>query len=139
MAVRTKSFSLETRGNSDIEDITPEVAKEVKNSGLSEGIVTVFIPGSTAGITTIEFEGGVLEDLSKMLDRIIPQNIKYQHDYRWGDGNGHSHVRSAMVGTSFTVPFSKSELILGTWQQIVFIDFDNRSRRREIILQIIGE
>ena len=139
MAVITESFSLKTRGNSDIKDITPEVAKGVRNSGLNEGIVTVFIPGSTAGITTIEFEDGVLEDLSKMLDRIIPRNIKYQHDYRWGDGNGHSHVRSAMVGTSFTVPFTNSELILGTWQQIVLIDFDNRPRGREIILQIIGE
>ncbi|UCD85662.1 MAG: YjbQ family protein [Deltaproteobacteria bacterium] len=139
MAVITESFSLKTRGNSDIKDITPEVAREVRNSGLNEGIVTVFIPGSTAGITTIEFEDGVLEDLSKMLDRIIPENIKYQHNYRWGDGNGHSHVRSAMVGTSFTVPFSKSELIMGTWQQIVLIDFDNRPRKREIILQIIGE
>jgi len=139
MAVITKSIRLRTKGETDLVDITAEVGEGVRGSGLSAGIVTVFIPGSTAGVTTIEYEGGAIQDFREAIDRIAPRNIHYHHDARWGDGNGYSHVRAALQGASLTVPFSSSELILGTWQQIIVVDFDNRPRTREVILQIIGE
>ena len=139
MAVITKSIRLRTKGETDLVDITAEVGEGVRESGLSAGIVTVFIPGSTAGVTTIEYEGGAIQDFREAIDRIAPRNIHYHHDARWGDGNGYSHVRAALQGASLTVPFSSSELILGTWQQIIVVDFDNRPRTREVILQIIGE
>jgi secondary thiamine-phosphate synthase enzyme len=139
MAVITKSIRLRTKGETDLVDITAEVGEGVRESGLSAGIVTVFIPGSTAGVTTIEYEGGAIQDFREAIDRIAPRNIRYHHDARWGDGNGYSHVRAALQGASLTVPFSSSELILGTWQQIIVVDFDNRPRTREVILQIIGE
>ncbi len=139
MAVITKSIRLRTKGETDVVDITAEVGEGVRESGLSAGIVTVFIPGSTAGVTTIEYEGGAIQDFREAIDRIAPRNIHYHHDARWGDGNGYSHVRAALQGASLTVPFSSSELILGTWQQIIVVDFDNRPRTREVILQIIGE
>ena len=139
MVVITKSIRLRTKGETDLVDITAEVGEGVRGSGLSAGIVTVFIPGSTAGVTTIEYEGGAIQDFREAIDRIAPRNIHYHHDARWGDGNGYSHVRAALQGASLTVPFSSSELILGTWQQIIVVDFDNRPRTREVILQIIGE
>jgi len=139
MAVITKSIRLRTKGETDVIDITAEVGEGVRESGLSSGIVTVFIPGSTAGVTTIEYEGGAIQDFREAIDRIAPRNIHYHHDARWGDGNGYSHVRAALQGASLTVPFSSSELILGTWQQIIVVDFDNRPRTREVVLQIIGE
>ena len=139
MAVITKSIRLRTKGETDLVDITAEVGEGVRGSGLSAGIVTVFIPGSTAGVTTIEYEGGAIQDFREAIDRIAPRNIHYHHDARWGDGNGYAHVRAALQGASLTVPFSSSELILGTWQQIIVVDFDNRPRTREVILQIIGE
>ena len=139
MAVITKSLRLRTRGETDLVDITNEVGQGVRESGLSSGIVTVFIPGSTAGVTTIEYEGGAIRDFREAIDRIAPRNIHYHHDARWGDGNGYSHVRAALQGASLTVPFASSELILGTWQQIIVVDFDNRPRSREVILQIMGE
>jgi secondary thiamine-phosphate synthase enzyme len=139
MAVITKSIRLRTKGETDLVDITAEVGEGVRESGLSAGIVTVFIPGSTAGVTTIEYEGGAIQDFREAIDRLAPRNIHYHHDARWGDGNGYSHVRAALQGASLTVPFSSSELILGTWQQIIVVDFDNRPRTREVILQIIGE
>ena len=139
MAVVTKTIRLTTQGNSDVVDITREVEGCVAESGISSGIATVFVPGSTAGVTTIEYESGAVRDLREAWDRLAPEGIHYHHNARWGDGNGHSHVRAAIQGASLTVPFTSSELLLGTWQQVVLVDFDNRSRSREIIVQIIGE
>ncbi len=139
MTVTNRSIQLNTRGNCDIIDITSEVAREVSNSGISSGTVTIFITGSTAGVTTIEFEPGLLADFKDMWERVIPKNIPYQHDRAWGDGNGHSHVRASLLSVSLTIPFVNKRLTLGTWQQIVIVDFDNRSRSREIIIQVIGE
>jgi secondary thiamine-phosphate synthase enzyme len=139
MPVQSFSFQLKTQGFSDVHDLTSKVQDLLKSSRLTHGIVTVFVPGSTAGITTIEFESGVIEDLKKAIERIAPQNIHYDHDARWGDGNGFSHVRAALLGPSLTVPFSYGKLQLGTWQQIILIDFDNRPRRREILVQVVGE
>ena len=139
MTVISKTIRLNTTGNCDIIDITPEVAKEIGGSGTSNGTATVFIVGSTAGVTTIEFEPGVVADFKDMWERIIPRNIPYQHDRAWGDGNGHSHVRASLLSASLTIPFTNKRLALGTWQQIVLVDFDNRSRSREIIVQVIGE
>lgn len=139
MAVRTIHFDLQTGGNNDTHDITPQVARAVEESDLGGGIVTVFVPGSTGGVTTIEYESGAVSDLDEMLERIVPRDIEYRHNLRWGDGNGHSHVRAALVGPSLTVPFDDGRLILGTWQQIIFVDFDNRSRRRDLVVQIMGE
>ncbi len=139
MTVVTKSITFKTKGSCDIIDITAQVANEVKQSEVNNGAVTLFISGSTAGITTIEYESGLLGDFRNMWDRVIPQNIPYEHNKTWGDGNGHSHVRASMLGASLTIPFAGKRLTLGTWQQIVFIDFDNRSRSRELVLQIMGE
>lgn len=139
MSVITQGLRLETNGETDLIDITGEVARGVIDSGLTAGTVTVFIPGSTAGVTTIEYESGAIRDFREAIDRIAPKDIGYHHDARWGDGNGYSHVRAALQGASLTVPFSESRLLLGTWQQIIAVDFDNRPRSREIILQIIGE
>jgi secondary thiamine-phosphate synthase enzyme len=139
MAVKTQSMKIETKGETDLIDITRKVENFVKDSGITSGIVTVFVPGSTAGITTIEYESGAIKDFQKAIERIAPKNIHYDHDARWGDGNGYSHIRAALLGPSITVPFSSSRLLLGTWQQIVLVDFDNRSRKRDVILQIIGE
>lgn len=137
--VKTVSFSLSTRGYCDLKDITSEIGGAVTRSGLQEGIVTVFVPGSTAGITTLEYESGAIEDFKEAVEKWIPSDIPYRHNERWGDGNGFSHVRSAMVGPSLTVPFQRGELLLGTWQQVVLADFDNRPRKRTVILQILGE
>ena len=120
-------------------DITSQVAKNVEKSGINNGTVTLFVVGSTAGITTIEYEPNLLSDFKTMWDRVIPQNVSYQHDKTWGDGNGHSHVRASTLGASLTVPFVNKRLTLGTWQQIVFVDFDNRPRSRKIAIQILGE
>ena len=139
MTVVTKGITFQTRGNCDIIDITSQVAKEVQESGVNNGTVTLFITGSTAGITTIEYEPRLLSDFKNMWDRVIPQDIPYEHNKTWGDGNGHSHVRASMLGASLTIPFVNERLTLGTWQQIVFIDFDNRSRSRKMVLQIMGE
>jgi len=139
MSVVTKSFTIETRGNTDVLDITPQVAQAVERSALQNGIATVFISGSTGGITTVEFEPGLRRDLPEIMEKLIPSGQRYHHDDTWHDGNGHAHLRSSLVGTSFTVPFVSRKLTLGTWQQIVFLDFDNQPRRREILVQIIGE
>jgi secondary thiamine-phosphate synthase enzyme len=139
MAVVSERIGLHTNGNNDTIDITPRVAQVVEESGLRNGIATVFVPGSTGGITTIEYESGAISDLDGLLGRLVPQNMEYKHNLRWGDGNGHSHVRAALIGPSLTVPFTGGRLALGTWQQIIFVDFDNRSRQREIVIQIIGE
>ncbi|MCW8804961.1 MAG: secondary thiamine-phosphate synthase enzyme YjbQ [Ignavibacteriaceae bacterium] len=139
MEIETYSISLSTKGNCDIVDITNEVEKLITNNNFSEGNVLVFSGGSTAGITTIEYEPGLLKDYPDFFERIAPANINYEHDNTWHDGNGHSHVRAAIQGASLTVPFSKGRLMLGTWQQIIFVDFDNRSRRREVTVQITGK
>lgn len=139
MTVTSKTIRLSTKGHCDIVDITSEVAREVSDSGISNGTATIFITGSTAGVTTIEFEPGLLADFKDMWDRVIPKNIPYQHDRAWGDGNGHSHVRASLLSASLTIPFINKRLTLGTWQQIVLVDFDNRPRSREVAIQVIGE
>jgi secondary thiamine-phosphate synthase enzyme len=139
MTVITTHISLNTRGRADIQDITAQIAQAVVQSGLEDGIVTVFCPSSTSAITTIEYESGVLEDLRRLFDEIVPTNRPYAHDARWGDGNGYSHVRAALLGPSLTVPFVNSNLSLGTWQQVIYIDFDNRPRRRELLVQMMGD
>jgi len=137
--VVTKKISLQTKGNCDIIDITPQVEQQVAETDINNGTATLFITGSTAGISTIEFESGLLSDFQSMWERNIPQNIPYNHDRRWGDGNGHSHVRASLLGASLVIPFNDKRLTLGTWQQVVLIDFDNRPRTRQIILQIMGD
>ena len=139
MTVVTKDITFQTEGNCDIVDITSQVADKVEESGVNNGIITLFICGSTAGITTIEYESRLLRDFKDMWDRVIPRSISYEHDKAWGDGNGHSHVRASMLGASLTIPFVDKRLTLGTWQQIVLIDFDNRPRSRKILLQVMGE
>ncbi len=137
--VETRTLQFETRGNADMIDVTSQVADEVRKSEVSAGIVTIFSPSSTSALTTIEYESGALHDLQRLFDQIVPEDQDYQHNLRWGDGNGHSHVRAALLKASLTVPFRDGALLLGTWQQIIFVDFDNRPRRRHLVLQIIGE
>lgn len=137
--VVTETIDLQTRGNAEMLDITGEVAAKVRESGVASGIVTVFCPGSTSALTTIEYESGALSDLERAFDEIAPPDRDYAHNLRWGDGNGHSHVRAALLGPSLTVPFVNGELQLGTWQQITFVDFDNRSRSRRLVVQVMGE
>jgi secondary thiamine-phosphate synthase enzyme len=139
MAVKTIPVQLDTRGNADILDITEQVQAAVQQSGLETGIVTVFAPSATSALTTIEYESGAISDLRRLFDEIADPAKHYAHNARWGDGNGHSHIRSALLGPSLTVPFVQAHLTLGTWQQIVYIDFDNRSRHRELVVQIMGE
>ena len=139
MTVQTEEITLQSRGNCDIIDITSQVAKHVEKSAINNGTVTLFVVGSTAGITTIEYEPNLLSDFKDMWERNVPLNISYQHDRRWGDGNGFSHVRAALQGPSLVVPFMNKKMTLGTWQQIVVIDFDNRPRTREIVLQLLGD
>jgi secondary thiamine-phosphate synthase enzyme len=137
--VVTKKISLQSQGHGEIIDITPEVQKHLAETKLSEGTVTLFVTGSTAGITTIEFEPGLLADFKAMWERTIPQDIPYQHDKAWHDGNGHSHCRASLLGASLVIPFSNKSLALGTWQQIVVVDFDNKARSRQIVVQVMGE
>lgn len=139
MTVKTITININTRGNTDILDITEQVSRAVSESQLNDGVATIFTPSSTSGLTTIEYESGCLSDLKRLFDEIIDPGRHYAHNARWGDGNGHSHVRAALLGASFSIPFINSRLTLGTWQQIIFVDFDNRSRRRELVLQLIGE
>jgi secondary thiamine-phosphate synthase enzyme len=137
--IHPEMISLSTKGFSDILDITHHVDRVIDRSKIENGLVTVFCPGSTGAVTTIEYESGVLRDLQKAIEKIVPSDIPYEHDKRWGDGNGFSHVRAALMKPSLTIPLIKGKLTLGTWQQIVFIDFDNRKRERNLIVQIIGE
>lgn len=139
MAVKTLSIQLSTQGNADIRDITDAVAEAVRDSGLANGTVTIFCPSATSALTTIEYESGALSDLRRLFDEIIAPDRSYAHNARWGDGNGHSHVRAALLGPSLTVPFVERRLTLGTWQQIIYVDFDNRARRRQLVVQLIGE
>jgi len=137
--VVTKKVALQTKGECDIVDITPQVEREVAEAGINSGVVTLFVAGSTVGITTIEFESGLLADFQSMWQRNVPKNIPYKHDRAWGDGNGYSHIRASLLGASLVVPFNDKRLTLGTWQQIVMVDFDNRPRSRQVVLQIMGE
>jgi secondary thiamine-phosphate synthase enzyme len=137
--VITNKLHLETDGHCDILEITSRVKRAVSESGLQDGIATLFCPGSTGALSTIEYESGALRDLQRILDEIAPPDRAYRHHLRWGDDNGHSHVRAALMGPSLTVPFVEGKLTLGTWQQIVFLDFDTRPRSRRLVLQLIGE
>lgn len=139
MSVITEAIKFNTKGNTDIIDITERVAGCVSASKLTEGIVTVFIPGATGGITTIEYEPGLIKDLKEAFDRLISQKIEYAHHLRHKDYNGHSHIRASFIGPSLTIPFLRGTIQLGIWQRVIFIDFDNRSRNRSLIVQIIGE
>ena len=131
-------LSFKTSGDTDIIDITNQISRKVAESGLTEGQVLIFIPGSTAAITTIEYESGVVQDLKDALERLAPEGIFYRHNARWGDGNGYAHVRAALLGPSMTVPLVGGRLVLGTWQQIVLIDFDNEPRDRKMLVSISG-
>ena len=135
----SETISLHTKGFSDIINITEPVRAILERSRIEEGLVTVFCPGSTGAITTIEYESGVLSDLKKAIEKLVPSNIPYEHDRRWGDGNGFSHVRAALLKPSLTIPLVRKGLTLGTWQQIVFIDFDNRGRDRNILVHVMGD
>ena len=139
MRVISEYINLSTRGDTDIIDITPHVKKKLQSAGIKDGIVTLSVCGSTGALTTCEFEPGLVKDLKEFFEKTIPQGKRYHHDDAWGDGNGHAHLRASLVGPSLSLPFNDSELILGTWQQIVFIDFDNRPRQRKIALQFLGE
>jgi secondary thiamine-phosphate synthase enzyme len=137
--VQTRQLEFSTRGDCDIHDLTPAVTRTLEESGVRDGLVSLFTPSSTSGLTTIEFEDGALEDLRQAFQRLAPPDIEYRHNLRWGDGNGHAHVRAALLGPSLSLPVVNGQICLGTWQQIVFIDFDVRPRRRTVVVQIIGE
>ncbi len=137
--IATRYLEFGTRGDGEMVDVTSQVGEAVRESGISSGAVVVFVPGATGAVTTIEHEPGLVKDLGDALERIAPEGVEYFHNLRWGDGNGHSHVRASILGPSLTVPFSGREMMLGTWQQIVFIDLDNRPRNRKLVVQIIGE
>ncbi len=128
-----------TQGNGHILDITDQISRKLRDSGLNNGVITLFTPSSTSALTTTEFESGTVSDLQQLFDRIIPPDLEYRHNLRWGDNNGHSHARHALLGPSLTIPFVEGQMTLGTWQQIVFVDFDNRARSRTLIVQIMGE
>lgn len=139
MPVKTGSLTLQTRGDADAHDITRQLAQLVAKSGLKTGTLTVFCPSSTSGVTTIEFEPGAVADLQRLFDEIAAPGRAYAHEAAWGDGNGHSHVRAALLGPSLTVPFVEQILTLGTWQQVIYLDFDVRPRTRELVVQMVGE
>jgi secondary thiamine-phosphate synthase enzyme len=138
MQIVTETLHIDTRGEGDTHDLTDAVQQAIDGSRLARGVVTIFVPGSTAGLTTIEFEPGAVGDLGTALEGIAPRHGEYAHNARWGDGNGYAHVRSALVGPSLDVPFADGRLLTGTWQQIVLVDFDNRPRKRQVICQIMG-
>jgi secondary thiamine-phosphate synthase enzyme len=137
--IKTKSISLSTKGNTDIIDITDKVSRLIEESEIKSGVVTIFVPGSTGGLTTVEYEPGLIKDLKEVFEELFPYKKNWAHNATWGDGNGASHIRASMLGPSLTVPFVDGEMTLGTWQQIIFIDFDVRSRTRKLIVQIMGE
>ncbi|MCK5604657.1 secondary thiamine-phosphate synthase enzyme YjbQ [Candidatus Pacearchaeota archaeon] len=138
MKIIFEKISLKTK-ELDIVDITDDLQKIVKSSNLKNGFIIIFVSGSTGAITTIEYEPGLMKDFPSMLERISPKRVSYEHEKRWHDGNGHSHVRASLLGPSLTVPFRNSKLTLGTWQQVVFIELDTKPRARELVVQIIGE
>lgn len=137
--VKTDYIEIRSAGHTDLHDITGDAQRTVAASGLHAGTATIFCPGSTGGLTTIEYEGGVVADLKQVLDEIAPPDRDYRHHLRWGDDNGSAHIRAALIGPSLTVPFVGGKLTLGTWQQIVFLDFDTRPRIRRLVVQMIGQ
>ena len=138
MEVLTKHIKISTHGNSEVVDITQHIVDILNQQRMKEGHVTIFVVGSTASISTTEFEPGLRKDIPEMLERIAPSNTRYHHDDTWGDGNGHAHVRASILGPSLIVPFSEGKLLLGIWQQIILIDFDNKARHRDIVVQLMG-
>lgn len=138
VSIKTLSFVIHTKGDMDIIDITDNASKQINKSGFTEGNALVFVGGSTAGITTIEYEPGLLYDYPAFFEKIIPSDIRYKHDDTWHDSNGHSHIRASLQGASFTVPFVNGNMLLGTWQQIILIEFDTRPRNRNIVVQVTG-
>jgi secondary thiamine-phosphate synthase enzyme len=139
VTVHTAEIALETKGDAQIVDVTARVRAAVAESGLRAGIGCVFVPGATAAVTTMEYEPGCVADLQRLMDRLAPPSRDYAHEQRWHDGNGHSHLRAALLGPSLSFPFAGGEPVLGTWQQIVVIDFDNHPRTRKIVVQLVGE
>ena len=139
MTTITGAIEQQTAGHGDIQNITQAVATSVKEAGLRAGIVTIFCPSATSALTTIEYESGCISDFQRLFDEIVDPARPYAHNARWGDGNGHSHTRAALLGPSLTVPFVDGRLTLGTWQQIIYVDFDNRSRNRQLVAQIMGD
>ncbi len=137
--VVTRTIKFSTGGDGDIVNLTPDMEAALEASGLTAGTITAFVPGSTAGITTIEHEPGLLKDIPELMEKLVPSDRTYQHDETWKDGNGYSHLRAALIGPAVTVPFHEGRMMLGTWQQVVFLDFDNRSRNRRVVFQLIGE
>ena len=139
MIVKTMTVKIKSKGENDIIDITDQTSRALHESEITNGTVTLFVSGSTGALTTIEYEPGLMKDFPDMLERIAPRNIEYDHEKMWHDGNGHSHVKASLIGPSLAIPFKNKELLLGTWQQIVFIELDTRSRERNIVLQIMGQ
>jgi secondary thiamine-phosphate synthase enzyme len=139
VSVHTQRIELSSRGHADVIDVTERVRDAVSASGLQNGIGCLFVPGATGAVTTLEYEPGCVADLRHLFDQLAPPNRDYEHERAWGDGNGHSHLRAALLGPSLSFPFSAGEPLLGTWQQMVFVDFDNRKRSRELIVQLVGE
>jgi secondary thiamine-phosphate synthase enzyme len=139
MPTHSNEIEVVTQGEPDIIDVTPQVKEQVKKSGIRSGLVTVFCTGSTAALTTIEYEPGLLKDLPEAMERFAPHDGVYEHHLRWQDGNGHSHVRAAVIGPSLTIPILNGEMPLGTWQQIVFLELDVRPRTRKLIVQVVGD
>ena len=139
MSVITANITLNTKGNSDVHDITREVIHLVEQSGLRSGTVTIFCPSSTSGLTTVEYEPGAVADLKRLFEELVPANHNYAHNATWEDGNGHSHMRASLLGASLTIPFVEKNLTLGTWQQVIYVDFDTRPRNRELVVQMVGE
>jgi secondary thiamine-phosphate synthase enzyme len=137
--VRTSEISFQTSGPGDMIDITARMNQTVIESGITSGTITAFAPGATTGITTIEYEPGLIEDFPALMEKLAPSDVAYEHDNTWHDGNGFSHLRSALIGPDITVPFVAGKMTLGTWQQVIFCEFDNRPRQRTVVLQIIGE
>jgi secondary thiamine-phosphate synthase enzyme len=139
MPVKTGRISLNTSGNNDVCDLSKELERLVFESGIRSGILTVFCPSSTSGLTTVEYEPGAVADLRQLFEELVPSGRAYAHNATWDDGNGHSHMRAALIGASLTIPFIEKRLTLGTWQQVVHVDFDNHPRQRQLIVQIVGE
>ena len=139
MTVKSKNIKLQTKGRDHVIDITGEVEEAVSESKIKNGMVTVFIHGSTASVTTVEYESGLVKDLKAIDEKLVPSNVTYAHDATWGDANGYAHLRASLIGPSLTVPIVSGSMTLGTWQQIIVIDHDNRPRSREVIIQVMGE
>jgi secondary thiamine-phosphate synthase enzyme len=137
--VKTEEIKFDSKGYCHIVDVTEQISEKISSSGINSGTVTIFTPSATTGLTTIEYEPGLLQDVPEFMEKILPSDVSYKHDETWHDGNGFSHMRAALIGPDITVPFTDGRMHLGTWQQIVFLDFDNRNRSRRLVLQIMGE